>query len=136
MRRKDKDRDDKKEKEVLLLKTLPEFLSTNRFAHQIHIPHLLQKTGKSDLMFCSFLLTILFFFFVAENGKDEHEKDNFIVDEAEEEDDEEAYFIKKGKAKKEKHQKRFLLHLSNRTFHIMPSRQNCHVLNRVVRGKE
>ncbi len=61
MRRKDKDRDDKREKEVLLLKTLPEFLSTNRFAHQIHIPHLLQKRGKSDLMFCSFLPAILFF---------------------------------------------------------------------------
>ncbi len=46
MRRKDKDRDDKREKEVLLLKTLPGFLSTNRFAHQIHIPHVLQKRGK------------------------------------------------------------------------------------------
>jgi hypothetical protein len=36
----------------------------------------------------------------------------------------EAYVIKKGKAKKEKHQKRFLLYLSNRTFHMMPSKQN------------
>ncbi len=48
-------------------------------------------------------------FFVPENGKDENKKDNFIVDEAEEEDEEEAYVTKKGKAKKEKHQKRFLL---------------------------
>ncbi len=63
MRREDKDRDDKREKEVLLLKTLPEFLSTNRFAHQMHIPHLLQRTGKSDLMFCSSLPAILCFLF-------------------------------------------------------------------------
>ncbi len=83
-----------------------------------------------------FILASNFVFFVAENGKDEYEKDNFIVDEAEEEDEEEAYVIKKGKAKKEKHQKRFLLYLSNRTFHMMPSRQNCHVLNCGVRGKE
>jgi hypothetical protein len=83
-----------------------------------------------------FILASNFVFFVAENGKDEYEKDNFIVDEAEEEDDEEAYVIKKGKAKKEKHQKRFLLYLSNMTFHMMPSRQNYHVLNCGVRGKE
>jgi hypothetical protein len=62
MRRKDKNRDDKRKKEVLLLKTLPEFLFTNHFAHQIHIPHLLQKRGKSDLMFCSFLPRFFFFF--------------------------------------------------------------------------
>ncbi len=83
-----------------------------------------------------FILASNFVFFVAENGKDDYEKDNFIVDEAEEEDEEEAYVIKKGKAKKEKHQKRFLLYLSNRTFHMMPNRQNCHVLNCGVKKKE
>jgi hypothetical protein len=29
-----------------------------------------------------------------------------------------------------------LLYLSNRTFHMMPNRQNCHVLNCGVRRKE